>query len=321
MPNKIDALYSEVSKSYEVGSIDDFKKYLADPKKRQLFFKEIIAPEYDVKSIDDFDEAYGFKKKSTESLSQEAQKDIFSVSGETPKAGPSEPSARKRYDVSGQKVEPAQPTKPVARLTQKDLDMMMPFMGTPAQTNVLGDVQAEQPNPFADDVKRAANILTKKSPEGDAFTAGIIKSKPESKAYAKEVLETVEGPETPSYIEKVVNSSTAAGVLANKIAASETMSNLDDTDLEEIAGLNKQLQDNAIEEEEGIVGFMKYLPTVVMQSAGSMIVAAPSGLAAGAIGAGVGSVVPGLGTAAGAAADAAALSIYLLYHVHSSQFV
>jgi len=92
MPNKIDALYSEVSKSYEVGSIDDFKKYLADPKKRQLFFKEVIAPEYDVKSIEDFDEAYGFKKKSTESLSQGAQKDIFSVSGETPKAGPSAPS-------------------------------------------------------------------------------------------------------------------------------------------------------------------------------------------------------------------------------------
>ena len=89
MPNKIDALYSEVSKSYEVGSIDDFKKYLADPKKRQLFFKEVIAPEYDVKSIDDFDEAYGFKKKSTESPSQGVQKDIFSVSGETPKAGPS----------------------------------------------------------------------------------------------------------------------------------------------------------------------------------------------------------------------------------------
>ena len=89
MPNKIDALYSEVSKSYEVGSIDDFKKYLADPKKRQLFFKEVIAPEYDVKSIDDFDEAYGFKKKSTESPGQGAQKDIFSVSGETPKAGPS----------------------------------------------------------------------------------------------------------------------------------------------------------------------------------------------------------------------------------------
>jgi len=314
MPNRIDALYSEVSKSYEVGSIDDFKKYLADPKKRQLFFKEVIAPEYDVKSIDDFDEAYGFKKKSTESPSQGAQKDIFSVSGETPKAGPSEPSARKRYDVTGQKVEPTQPVKPTAQLTQRDLDIMMPFMGTPAQTNVLGDAPVEQPNPFAEDVKKAANILTKKSPEGDAFTAGIIKEKPASKTYAKEVLTAVEGPEPISYIEKVVNSSTAAGVLANKIAASETMSNLDDTDFEEIAGLNKQLQDNAIEEEEGVVGFIKYLPTVVMQSAGSMIVAAPSGLAAGAVGAGVGSVVPGLGTAAGAAAGfASGTSLALEY--------
>jgi len=187
MPNKIDALYSEVSKSYEVGSIDDFKKYLADPKKRQLFFKEIIAPEYDVKSIDDFDEAYGFKKKSTESPSQGAQKDIFSVSGETPKAGPSAPSARKRYDVTGQKVEPTQPVKPTAQLTQRDLDIMMPFMGTPAQTNVIGEAPIEQPNPFAEEVKKAANILTKKSPEGDAFTAGIIKEKPPTKTYAKEV--------------------------------------------------------------------------------------------------------------------------------------
>jgi hypothetical protein len=114
MPNKIDALYSEVSKSYEVGSIDDFKKYLADPKKRQLFFKEVIAPEYDVKSIDDFDEAYGFKKKSTESLSQGAQKDIFSVSGETPKAGPSAPSVRKSYDITSPEIIPnvKQPASP-----------------------------------------------------------------------------------------------------------------------------------------------------------------------------------------------------------------
>ena len=100
MPNKLDALYSEVSKTYDVGSIQDFEKYLSDPNKRKLFFKEVIAPEYDVKSIDDFDEAYGFKKKSTESLGQQQQKDIFSVSGETPKVGPSEPSARKRYNVS-----------------------------------------------------------------------------------------------------------------------------------------------------------------------------------------------------------------------------
>jgi len=302
MPNKIDALYSEVSKSYEVGSIDDFKKYLADPKKRQLFFKEVIAPEYDVKSIDDFDEAYGFKKKSTESLSQGAQKDIFSVSGETPKAGPSAPSARKRYDVTGQKVEPAQPTKPVAQLTQKDLDMMMPFMGTPEQTNVLGDVPAEQPNPFAEDVKRAASVLTKKSPEGDAFTAGIIKEKPESKAYAKEVLAAVEGPKEGSYIDKIVNTTTANGLLASKVYSLETLSNADDLDFEEMAGYNKTLQDNAIEEEEGVVGFLKYLPTVALQSIGSMIAASETGVKGAVTGAAIGSFVPIIGTSLGAAA-------------------
>ena len=302
MPNKIDALYSEVSKSYEVGSIDDFKKYLADPKKRQLFFKEVIAPEYDVKSIDDFDEAYGFKKKSTESLSQEAQKDIFSVSGETPKAGPSEPSARKRYDVSGQKVEPAQPTKPVAQLTQKDIDMMMPFMGTPAQTNVIGEAPIEQPNPFAEDVKKAANILTKKSPEGDAFTAGIIKNKPESKAYAKEVLAAVEDPKQGSYIDKIVNTTTASGLLASKVYSLETLSNADDLDFEDMAGYNKTLQDNAIEEEEGVVGFLKYLPTVALQSMGSMIAASETGVKGAVTGAAIGSFIPIIGTGLGAAA-------------------
>jgi hypothetical protein len=241
------------------------------------------------------------KKKELVSPSQQKVQPTSLATGGAPKAGPSEPSARKRYDVTGQKVEPTQPVKPTAQLTQKDIDMMMPFMGATAQTNVLGDVPAEQQNPFAENVNRAASILTKKTPEGDAFTAGIIKNKP---AIA----------EPPSYIEKVVNSSVAAGNLANKIAASETMSNLDDTDFEEIAGLNKQLQDNAIEEEEGVVGFLKYLPTVVMQSAGSMLVASPSGLAAGAVGAGVGSVVPGLGTAAGAAAGfASGTSLALEY--------
>ena len=63
MPNKIDALYAEVSKTYDVGSIQDFQNYLADPKKRQLFFKDVIAPEYDVNSLDEFEQAYGLKKK------------------------------------------------------------------------------------------------------------------------------------------------------------------------------------------------------------------------------------------------------------------
>jgi hypothetical protein len=314
MPNKLDALYSEVSKTYDVGSIQDFQKYLSDPKKRQLFFKDVIAPEYEVSSIDEFEEAYGFKKKSMESPGQPKAKDAFSVSGETPKVGPSEPSARKRYDVKGRAPQP-QPVKPTAQLTQRDYELMMPFMGTPDDiATVVGDAPIEQPNPFAEDVKRAGNILTKKTPEGDAFTAGIITSKPENKQYAKEVLTAVQGPEAPSYIEKIVYGSVASGTLAEKVAAINEKTNADDIDFEEIASLNKIIQDNAIEDEGGVIGFLKYLPTVLTSSLISMGAAYKPAIAGAGAGAVTGSVFPVVGTAAGAAAGfAGASSLALEY--------
>jgi hypothetical protein len=215
--------------------------------------------------------------------------------------GPSEPSARKRYDVKGRAPQP-QPVKPTAQLTQKDYELMMPFMGTPAETTVIGDAPVEQPNPFAADVKRAGDILTKKTPEGDAFTAGIIKEKPPTKTYAKEVLAAVEAPKENSYIEKVVNTSTARGLLASKIYSLETFSNADDLDFEDMAGYNKILQDNAIEEEDGVVGFLKYLPTVALESIGSMMAAYETGAKGAVTGAAIGSAVPIVGTVTGAAA-------------------
>jgi hypothetical protein len=180
--------------------------------------------------------------------------------------------------------------------------MMMPFMGTPAQTNVIGEAPIEQPNPFAEDVKKAANILTKKSPEGDAFTAGIIKNKPESKAYAKEVLTAVEGPKPNSYIDKIVYGSVAAGTLADKVASLNEKNNADDIDFEEIASLNKIIQDNAIEDEGGIVGFIKNIPNVLASSLISMGAAYKPALAGAATGAVTGSAFPVIGTAVGAAA-------------------
>jgi hypothetical protein len=301
-------------------SYDNFKALIqSNPNARKDAYDLFVSTGYN-KTQKDFDQLMGIgapapvKKKEQVSPSQQKAQPTSLATGGEMAGGPSEPSARKRYDVKGRAPQ-SQPVKPTAQLTQRDYELMMPFMGTPDDiATVVGDAPIEQPNPFAEDVKRAGNILTKKTPEGDAFTAGIIKEKPPTKTYAKEVLAAVEAPKENSYIEKVVNSTTAAGLLANKIAASETMSDLDDVDFEEIAGFNKQLQDNAIEEEEGVVGFIKYLPTVVMQSAGSMIIAAPSGLAAGAVGAGVGSVVPGLGTAAGAAAGfASGTSLALEY--------
>ena len=66
------ALYEDVSLSYEVGTLDDFKAYLSDSQKRELFFNQVIQPEYDVQSIDDFELAYGLKKKEeSDSISQE----------------------------------------------------------------------------------------------------------------------------------------------------------------------------------------------------------------------------------------------------------
>ena len=143
MPNKLDALYSEVSKTYDVGSIQDFQKYLSDPKKRQLFFKEVIAPEYEVGSIDEFEEAYGFKKKSTASPGQPKAKDAFSVSGETQKAGPSEPSARKRYNVSAaesdlqKRVTAKQAAIKPEALTPEEAMAMAPMMGEVAETSTV----------------------------------------------------------------------------------------------------------------------------------------------------------------------------------------
>jgi len=313
MPNKIDALYAEVSKTYDVGSIQDFQNYLADPKKRQLFFKDVIAPEYDVKSLDEFEQAYGLKKKESVSPSQQKKQATSSATGAMGPDGAPAPSARKRYDVKGKPAQPA-PVKPSAQLTDKDLEMMMPFRGAVQETTVIGDAPAVQENPFAQDVKRAGEILTKKSPEGDAFTAGIITEKPETKKYAKEVLAAVEGPTAPSYIEKIVNGSVAAGTLADEIAKIGRNDNIDEIDFERIASLNKLIQDNAIEDEGGVVGFLKNMPNVLASSLISMSAAYESGAAGAGTGAVTGSVIPGLGTAAGAAAGyAGATSLALEY--------
>jgi hypothetical protein len=289
-------------------SYDNFKALIqSNPNARKDAYDLFVSTGYK-KTQKDFDQLMGIgapapvKKKEQVSPSQQKAQPTSLATGGEMAGGPSEPSARKRYDVKGRAPQP-QPVKPTAQLTQRDYELMMPFMGTPDDiATVVGDAPIEQPNPFAEDVKRAGNILTKKTPEGDAFTAGIITSKPETKQYAKEVLTAVQGPEAPSYIEKVVNGSVAAGLLADKIAALETISTADDVDFEEIASLNKQLRDNAIEDEGGIVGFLKQLPSVIGQSMGAALLAAPSGAAGAAVGAAAGSAIPVLGTIGGAAA-------------------
>ena len=61
--DKLKLLYDDVSKEYEVGTIDEFKTYLSDSKKRKAFFNEIVVPNYEVSSLDEFENIYGLKKK------------------------------------------------------------------------------------------------------------------------------------------------------------------------------------------------------------------------------------------------------------------
>jgi hypothetical protein len=56
-------LYNDLKDTYDVGSIDDFKNYLMDNNKRQMFFDEVIKPTYDVDNIETFNKVYGLKKK------------------------------------------------------------------------------------------------------------------------------------------------------------------------------------------------------------------------------------------------------------------
>jgi hypothetical protein len=56
-------LYNELKNTYDVGSLDDFKNYLMDDNKKEMFFNQVIKPEYDVDNIETFDEVYGLKKK------------------------------------------------------------------------------------------------------------------------------------------------------------------------------------------------------------------------------------------------------------------
>ena len=314
---EIEKLYSVVKDNgLYTKSYDEFVGKYSDEQNMSKLYQVVYDQGLYTKSFDDFKGKYftQVKKKESASPSQQGQQATSSATGAMGPDGAPAPSARKRYDVKGKPAQPVAPAAPAAQLTAKDLEMMMPFRGSVQETTVIGDAPAVQENPFAQDVKRAGEILTKKSPEGDAFTAGIITEKPETKKYAKEVLAAVEGPTAPSYIEKIVNGSVAAGTLADEIAKLGRNDNIDEIDFERIASLNKLIQDNAIEDEGGVVGFLKNLPNVLASSIISMSAAYEAGAAGAATGAVTGSVILGLGAAPGAAAGyAGATSLALEY--------
>jgi len=79
--DKIDLLYKDLQGEYELGSIDDFKTYLSDDKKRELFFNEIVKPRYDVSDIGTFENVYGLKKKEPLVLGFESATEASRIGG------------------------------------------------------------------------------------------------------------------------------------------------------------------------------------------------------------------------------------------------
>ena len=78
-------LYEDLKDSYDVGSLEDFKVYLSDKNKRDLFFEQVIKPEYDVETIDDFESAYGFtEKKNQVDTPSSGQEEVTESITETP---------------------------------------------------------------------------------------------------------------------------------------------------------------------------------------------------------------------------------------------
>jgi hypothetical protein len=78
-------LYEDLKDSYDVGSLEDFKVYLSDKNKRDLFFEQVIKPEYDVETIDDFESAYGFtEKKNQVDTPSVGQEEVTESITETP---------------------------------------------------------------------------------------------------------------------------------------------------------------------------------------------------------------------------------------------
>jgi len=57
--DKLELLWEDIKQEYEVGTLEDFSEYLADPEKRKMFYDEVIQGLYDVESQEQFEELYG----------------------------------------------------------------------------------------------------------------------------------------------------------------------------------------------------------------------------------------------------------------------
>ena len=125
--DKIDLLYKDLEKEYDLGSIDDFKSYLSDDKKRESFFNEIVKTRYEVADIGTFENLYGLKKKepSTTTSSTGYKSALSGIKGtSTP---PTESGIKKSQGIS------QSPLKTAATTTQLDFTRPQPRISAEEQ--------------------------------------------------------------------------------------------------------------------------------------------------------------------------------------------
>jgi len=85
MNDKIQQLYNALEGDYNLGSIEDFTTYLQDESNRNMFYEQVIAPQYNVESLQQFESVYGLGVKKKDSIPLEERVDVTeSVTEEVP---------------------------------------------------------------------------------------------------------------------------------------------------------------------------------------------------------------------------------------------
>jgi hypothetical protein len=138
--NKTKILYDAVSKSYNVGSFDEFSKKLQDPSKREAFYKG-VGNEYNLGSYDEFSKKIGAVEK----------KNLGGTISPTelPASSPSQLPKRLNVDVlayadDGQKAAAPQPTTITEKLFGNVRPEKQKLDVTPKVRNVEKEIEAEQ---------------------------------------------------------------------------------------------------------------------------------------------------------------------------------
>lgn len=137
----IKLLYEDIKDSYDVGSLDDFKNYLLDDNKRQMFFDQVIKPKYDVSTIGDFESVYGLKKKDKlQPTSQEVVMESTIKEEETPT---SLESSKSKLNYKEFLLKTEEEAKPILEDKLKGRDFTVEETGIGNALNVKDNVTGE----------------------------------------------------------------------------------------------------------------------------------------------------------------------------------